>query len=181
MAQRDQLLHMKNKEEEAEKSAFERFEEELKDTIFGVLFLMLKDEEMGYWKQIAFMIVSELQVIGLIFNPIINFPWKASDFGYYFEGFLQLFHFLHWCTLLSWSAYLIIFYIAIFLLLVLILNIIYVSYSFSHKQTTMRWALHFLSASCGFSISILYFPFLGMFLKLNANRTFCLNVPMHKF
>ena len=69
MAQKDQLLHMKNKEEEAEKSAFERFEEELKETIFGVLFLMLKDEELGFWKQIIFMLVSELQVIGLIFNP----------------------------------------------------------------------------------------------------------------
>ena len=171
---------MKSKEEEAEKSAFERFEEELKETIFGGLFLMLKDEELGFWKQIIFMIISEVQVIGLIFNPNINFPWKASGFAYYFDGFLQFFHVLHWCTLLSWNAYLIIFYIAIFLLLVLILNIIYVSYCFLHKQTTMRWALHLLSFSCGLSISILYFPFLGTQIFLRINRTFCLNVSMYK-
>lgn len=161
MAQKDQLLHMKSKDEEAEKSAFERFEEELKDTIFGVLFLMLKEEDMGYWKQIAFMLISELQVIGLIFSPYINFPWKAESFAFYFRGFLQLFHFLYWCTVLNWLAYLIIFFVAIFLLFVLILNIIYVAYTFSRKQATMRWALHLLSISCGLSISILFFPLLG--------------------
>ena len=163
MAQKDQLMHMKSKEDEAEKTAFERFEQELKQTVFGVLFLILKDEETTFWKVISLMVVCELQILVLIFSQVINFPWKGSGFAVYFKGFFHLFLVSYWCSLLNWVAYLIIFYAGVFLLMIVVVNVAYSAYLFSHKQFTVMWPFHILRTACGLCITVLFYPFIGNF------------------
>lgn len=166
MAQKDQLLHMKNKDDEAEKTAFERFEQELKQTISGVLFLMLKDEETTFWKVTIIMVVCEIEMLVLPFNDDINYPWKNGDFAIYFKGFFKLFLISYWCSLLTWVAYLIIFYVGVFLLAVVVAVAGYSAYVFSQKQFTVMWPYHILRASCSLCITVLFYPFLGTFLLL---------------
>ncbi len=168
MAQKDQLLHMKNKEDEAEKSAFERFEQELKQTISGVLFLMLKDEETTFWKVTIIMVVCEIEILVLPFNDDINYPWKNGDFAIYFKGFFKLFLISYWCSLLTWAAYLIIFYVGVFLLAMTVAIMGYAAYLFSHKQFTVMWPFHILRAVCSLSITVLFYPFIGTPLALTA-------------
>ena len=44
----------KNKQNnELEKTSFEKFEDEIKTTIFNVLYVLLKDDETANWKHIA--------------------------------------------------------------------------------------------------------------------------------
>lgn len=45
-----------------EKSAFERFEAELKNIIFGVLFVLLKDDESNIWITSVVSIVQFIQI-----------------------------------------------------------------------------------------------------------------------
>ena len=156
---------MKNKDDEAEKTAFERFEQELKQTIFGVLFLILKDEETTFWKVTILMLVCEIQNLVLIFNKTINYPWKNGDFAVYFKGFFQIFTITYWCSLLNWVAYLIIFYIGVFFLAVIVVIIAYAAYLFSHKQLTVMWSYNILRTACNLFITILFYPFIGTFLK----------------
>ena len=40
-------------ETEREKSSYEKFEEEVKSTIFNVLYVLLKDDETSHWKHIV--------------------------------------------------------------------------------------------------------------------------------
>jgi hypothetical protein len=47
-------------EPEAEKSSFEKMEEEVKGTIFNVLYVLLKDDETSHWKHIAMILTDYL-------------------------------------------------------------------------------------------------------------------------
>ena len=38
---------------EREKTSYEKFEEEIKGTIFNVLYVLLKDDETSHWKHIV--------------------------------------------------------------------------------------------------------------------------------
>lgn len=40
-------------ENEREKTSYERFEEEIRSTIFNVLYVLLKDDETSHWKHIV--------------------------------------------------------------------------------------------------------------------------------
>jgi len=163
MAQKDQLIQMKNKEDEAEKTAFERFEQELKQTIFGILFLILKDEETTFWKVTILMIIGELQILVVIFNQTINYPWKSDDFAVFFKGFFHLFLISYWSSLLNWTAYLIIFYVGVFILVVMVVDITYAAYLFSHKQFTVMWPFHILRTACSLCVTVLFYPLIGIF------------------
>ena len=48
--------------EEKEKTAFERFEEEVKGTIFNVLYVLLKDDETSHWKHIVEILFDFIQI-----------------------------------------------------------------------------------------------------------------------
>ena len=46
-----------------EKSAFERFESDLKNSIFGVLFILLKDEETSIYGSFLIGLIQVLQIL----------------------------------------------------------------------------------------------------------------------
>eukprot|EP00826_Nyctotherus_ovalis_P044688 TRINITY_DN4843_c0_g7_i2.p1 TRINITY_DN4843_c0_g7~~TRINITY_DN4843_c0_g7_i2.p1 ORF type:complete len:362 (+),score=87.29 TRINITY_DN4843_c0_g7_i2:53-1087(+) len=161
MAQKNHLLNIKNKDEDAEKSAFERFEQELKQNIFGIMSLALKEEESTFWKAIVFMVVSEIQVLSLVFSRDINFPWKNDDFATYFKVVFHVFLITYWCSLLDWTSYLIIFYVGVGFLFISALNLIYASYLFSSKQFTIMWPFHALQINFNLAITVLFYPFIG--------------------
>ena len=164
MAQRNQIMNMKNKDEDSEKTAFERFEQELKQTIFGILFLVLKDEESGFLKTIIFIIIGEIQILTVIFSRDINYPWKNDDFADYFKGFFHIFTFSYWCSLLNLSLYIMIFYFGIAILVFMVANIIYASYLFSSKQITVLWPYAILRGMIGLCFTIFFYPLIGDFI-----------------
>jgi len=161
MAQKNQLLNIKNKGEDSEKTAFERFGQELKQAIFGILFLILKDEELSFWRLIIFMIISEIQLLSVIFSRVIDYPWKNDDFIGYVKGFFNVFLITYWCSLTNWTAYVIIFYTCVGFLLLFTFNLIYASYIFSSKQLTITWPFNILRIVCNLSITILFYPLIG--------------------
>src|SRR5690348_2163619 len=63
---------------DSEKGAFERFESELKTTIFGVLFMLLKDEEMSIYTSIIIAVIQFLQILYFPFHPEINKLWSSD-------------------------------------------------------------------------------------------------------
>ena len=164
MAQKNHMVNIKNKDEDSEKTSFERFEEELKQNIFGILSLVLKDEESTFLKIIILMVVSEIQLLSTIFNRTTNFPWKNDDFADYFKAFFHVFLITYWCSLLNWTAYLAIFYIAIGILFLIIFNILYASYLFSSKQFTVMWPYHILQVEFSLGTTVLFYPFIGIFI-----------------
>jgi hypothetical protein len=49
-------------ENEENKTAFEKFEDELKGTIFNVLYVLLKDDETSHWKHIILILFDYIQI-----------------------------------------------------------------------------------------------------------------------
>jgi len=163
MAHKDQLLLLKSKEADVEKSAFEHFEQELKNTIFGVTFLMLKSEQESTWQVYVILIIEACQLFALVFNPNINFPWKGYDVDTYFQGFLQVFQIVYWAKYVDWVPYLIIFYSAVFVIFLIVIDILYAIYSFSSKKIAIMWPLRILRIVLGFLVTFLFMPFICIF------------------
>lgn len=53
---------------DGDKSAFEKFEIELKNTVFGVLFVLLKEEEGSIWISSLFVFIEFFQILGFTFS-----------------------------------------------------------------------------------------------------------------
>lgn len=62
---------------------------------------------------------------------VINYVTQVAEIDYYLKQ-------------VSWSIYLIIFYILLFILLFVKANTIYVSYSFSKKKYSFMWPVYTL-------------------------------------
>ena len=70
---KDKKIHKKNGgvgpsttssviDSEQEKTSFEKFEEEIKGTIFNVLYVLLKDDETSHWKHIVLILFDFFQI-----------------------------------------------------------------------------------------------------------------------
>ncbi len=55
----------------SEKSAFEKLEENLKFSIFGVLYVLLKNYSFSIWMEIIFVLIQLFQLLSFSFNEIV--------------------------------------------------------------------------------------------------------------
>lgn len=55
-----------------EKSGFEKFEDDLKGTIFNVLYVLLKDDETSHWKHIVEILIDFMQIYHFSFAHVVS-------------------------------------------------------------------------------------------------------------
>lgn len=84
---------------------------------------------------------------------MINYVLKVISINYYVKTS-------------SWNVFLTIFYVALFIILFIKLNIIYVGYSFSKKKYSFMWPVYTLKVIFGLLTTILFYPFLDYFLSM---------------
>ena len=58
------------------------------------------------------------------------------------------------------------FYLGIFIICLVILDVFYVSYSFTKKKFAFVWPLHALRSICGLFVTILFLPLLDYFVSV---------------
>ena len=58
--------------EEREKSSYEKFEDEVKSTIFNVLYVLLKDDETSHWKHIVLILFDLMQIYYFSFSGAVS-------------------------------------------------------------------------------------------------------------
>ena len=160
MAKKDQMMLMKTKDAEAEKSAFEKLEQDFKSFVYGTIFYMLKTEDESLWRHILIIIIEGFQLFTLAFNPDLNFPWKCYSVTNYYIDFLQIFQTVYYASYLNFVSYLIVFYSGVFLVFIAVLDIIYISYSLSKKKIAFLWPLIGLRFMFTKYITVLYIPLL---------------------
>jgi len=54
-----------------QKTSFEKFEENLKHSIFGVLFVLLKNQDFNMWTEIILIIFQLLQFMSFAFSKVV--------------------------------------------------------------------------------------------------------------
>jgi len=92
------------------------------------------------------------------------FPWRSDTVLSYLQTFLEFFHVSTWLAKLDMTAYLVLFYLCLAVVCLVILDVFYVSYSFSKKKFAFVWPMQALRTVCGLFVTVLYLPFLGKYI-----------------
>eukprot|EP00347_Sterkiella_histriomuscorum_P000937 403373955 len=164
------LLGKENSSEE-EKTRIEQIEEEVKNSIYSVFYLLLKNQETTFWKFILLLIIEYLQLLSFSFDDSLVEEWKADSVVSYFAQFLGTFRIVYWLQKLSWDVYIIIFYIAIFLVFIIIMDFLYVAISFKHKKFSFMQPVQILRIASILIQTILFIPITEFFFSLSACST----------
>lgn len=141
-----------------EVSGFERFEAELKSTVYGVTYLMLKQEQESSLQLLAVFFIQACQLLSLVFHAKINFPWKGYMVETAFKNFFKTFQIVYWLEHASWTVFLIVFYITFGIVMIVCADIGYSSYRVSSRKVAIMWPLRFLRLALEFLNTVFFMP-----------------------
>lgn len=130
-------------------------------TVYEVLFILLKEEDSGVIKLALLRLIDFFQLMVFPFNSDAEFPWRAGALYDSLKSLVEAFQVINYLTNFPWTTYLVIFYLGIFLVFLIILDIIYVLYSISRRKFSVVWPLKALSTFCSLFVTVLFLPLLS--------------------
>ena len=65
--------------------------------------------------------------------------WKSRDIINYVAPFLSTFRIIYWIEQLSWDAYIIVYYVAIFFIFMVLIDFVYVAYCYKARKFPFLW------------------------------------------
>lgn len=136
---------------------------DFKDAIFNVLFVILdkkaEEEEEESLIGLAFESgLDFLQIMAFPFNSLVIDAWNGGDS---LGSLARLFNQMSISTYLPgapFSAFLVMLYGLIFIILLIVLDIVYVSYSFSRKKFRFTFPLVILAQVVPLFVTVLFLP-----------------------
>jgi hypothetical protein len=142
-----------------EKQGFEKFTSELKESVFQVLYLILKDEEeglIGFFFETA---LDYLQNLAFAFYSKIYSVWKASQL---LNVIFNIFNFFqlqtYFGSAFTYTNYVIAFYLIVTVIILVFINITYVSYAFSKKRVSAIWPVIVLRSVASLVFTLFFLP-----------------------
>lgn len=142
-----------------EKQGFEKFTSELKESVFQVLYLILKDEEeglIGFFFETA---LDYLQNLAFAFYEKIYSVWKASQL---LNVVFNVFNFFqlqtYFGSAFTYTNYVIAFYLIVTVIILVFINITYVSYAFSKKRVSAIWPVIVLRSVASLVFTLFFLP-----------------------
>ncbi|CAD8148074.1 unnamed protein product [Paramecium pentaurelia] len=145
---------------ETEQKGLDYFLTKVKVVIFKVLFVLAKEEKADD-QMIYFYILTSLdyvQMHSFPFNNKILYIWKADSFLTNILNFVNVFSISTYVPNLSYFALLVSVYICLSAILLIILNIIYVSYSFSQNKFKFMWPVYVLRQVAFYFVTVFFLP-----------------------
>jgi hypothetical protein len=150
-----------------EKSGIDVFLRDLKKSTFSVLYVLLKEEDSGLIRLFIENITDYLQMLQFIFHDKIKRIWKADNV---LNTIFDVFNFFaiakYFSGTFTWTLYLIIFYTCIGAIILAVLDIIYVSYSFNKKRFSVMWPLIVLRNVVTLSVTVLFLPITEFLIQM---------------
>jgi len=153
---------------DSELGAFEKFEQELKNTIFGVLFVLLKEQEISIYTTLILALIQWIQLLIFPFHDTIKDTWNSPKVVKVLHSIVNYFNIVTYLDSTSYDLYVTFFYIGIAILGFSIINIVYVNYAFSRKKFSFNWPIMILKYIATLFVTILYLPFLDYFISIVA-------------
>ncbi|EGR30164.1 PAS domain S-box family protein [Ichthyophthirius multifiliis] len=99
-----------------------------------------------------------LQMHSFPFNDKIKHIWKATSFLEVVFAFFGLFDLKNYMPRINFDLYIVNVYSLNFLILLIIIDILYVSYSFSQNKFGITWPLKILSSVASLFVTVLFLP-----------------------
>lgn len=84
--------------------------------------------------------------------------WKADQFITFVIDFFNYFQLQTYAPSINYGTYIISVYLMNFLVLLVILDILYVSYSFSQKRFSATWPLEILRSVASLLVTVFFLP-----------------------
>ena len=138
----------------------------VKESIFGVIFVLLKDEETFELLEVILSTFEFLEFMIFPFNPEIKSVWQNDNIT---ETISTIFSYLSLLTYIEnrpTVIYLCGLYASILAITLVLINIGYVSYSFSRKYFTATWPLYLLRTVAKIFVTGLFMPLLEVNLSI---------------
>lgn len=156
-----------NKYKTEDLKGLEKFQNDLKEFIFGVFYILLKNDSENY---IFFFIVRLLEFMQLIFfcfQDILKTVWKNDDAFDLVQDILTKVDIVHYFKNKdNSSVFLITFYICFFIVICFLINFIYLAIMFNKSIFSDTWKVIVFKYSCKLASSCLVLPFLLMFFSV---------------
>lgn len=89
---------------------------------------------------------------------------------YYWEWAFNIIQIDTLFNYIDYTTFVVIFYVAILMVILVIIDIFYVSYSFQQKKFKYVWPLKLLRTFCGLLVTVFFLNFLGK-IKLSHYNT----------
>ncbi len=142
-------------------------ENRVKDSIFGVLYVLLKEENHSQsHSSLTHFILYFLEFMEFMifsFQPRMKPLWYHEEITNVVSRFFYIPNILFYVTDKSQYVYLTVFYSFIVLVTIVIANIFFVYYSFRRQYFTVTWPLYVLKSIARIICTVLFVPFLGKF------------------
>ena len=148
-----------------EKSKFEIVEEKLKNTIFGVLNILLKFDDDSFYGEVLSLINETCQFLYYPFYDPMGYLWKKDSLFNTISKTLSYFQTVVFFN--NTQLYIVVFYILILLIVLVVLDIIYVSYSISSKNKAGAvWPMRLLRSVVSFIVTVMFNPMVEFLLAI---------------
>lgn len=142
-----------------EKSGIDKLLKDIKDSAFSVIYVLLEEEDQGLFRLFIENAIDYIQMLQFIFHQKIQGVWKADGV---LENLFSIFRFFaiaqYFSGTFTFTLYLVIFYTCIAAIVLTVLDIVYVSYSFSKKRFDLIWPLQVLRSVVGLSVTVFFLP-----------------------
>ena len=137
------------------------FDQKVKESMFGVLYVLLKDDHSGALLHFVLFILEFLEFMIFPFHNEVLTAWQQPALAYQLYKLVHYVNIVYYLKGQSQLVYLSIYYLSVVAVTLVILNIAYVSYSFSRKYFTVTWPLHVLRNIAKIFVTFLFMPLLG--------------------
>jgi hypothetical protein len=143
-----------------------KFLENLKESMYGVLYVLLKDDNTPEFIQILLIMIEFFEFLTFPFTPVVSGSWGNNSITKFLFDMTSKANIVSYLYGGSPLVFFTVFYINVSAFILIILNIAYVSYSFSRKYFTVTWPLYVLRSVAKIYITILFEPVFELFLSV---------------
>ena len=149
------------------RSIFDKFLDEVKISVFSVLFVLLKEDSGGILYFALENLMDYIQMHEFIFNDKINSVWKADEVLTKIFDIISFFEISQYFgSAFNWGVYIATFYACIIGILLVVIDIFYVAYSFKRKRFSMLWPLHLLRNVVDLIVSVFFLPITEVLISI---------------
>jgi hypothetical protein len=159
----DKLVNYRKSNYSKEK---EKFDKVIQESIFGILYVLLKDDQPNFYLFLFLTITEYMEFLQFPFSSELLKYWDNNPIASTIIDYINYIDILFYLKKKEPFVYLLVYYIFVFLVTLVILNIAYVFYSFSRQYFTYTWPLYVLSKTAKIFITILFLPVLNLNLSL---------------
>jgi len=142
----------------AEVGGIRKMWKDMKESIFGVMFILLKENEMSIYLTVILCVIEFLQVISLAFHDEFATVWGSPDIFKVVRDVLGYTRLLPYLDSTNMSAYSAVLYILIALIIVILADCWYVNYIHTRQKSSFAWPIFLLKVLVMLTTTILCLP-----------------------